>query len=286
MIYKTMDEKQQEQAEELHQMALCMQQEGLSMRGFRRWLQLPASGVARKKQLQELCHTYPHCGVFAHHWCLLCATSQTLAQMSLALQLLRQAKPSWSKDSLASLYMRREVLACRKHKTLHKKLEQAQSLMDASEKVAWLTPLAARHIGIARVQYVTAVAYWQDARPEEALRFLLRAVHLNPYWDHLWWLLAWIALDAGHLEQAYSAFSQLHSLHTSIETQVLTPIQQHLASFGAFVHVFEQVSCRHWVGDQHAVARLLKEAKALPVSPWLEARWQDIVKQEDLSLIS
>ncbi|MCB9643291.1 MAG: hypothetical protein H6728_09470 [Myxococcales bacterium] len=208
-LYEQMPERQQRQYSELLMIALSLQTESITPRAYALWMRLPSAGPDRLKGLRELCQRHPKCGFLAGQWAELALQSFQLEEADAALRLLRDAEPNLPERQVALLYARRDVAQLKEHTEVARVLEEASQLEEPTARLRRLEPLANDYMFIAPLQHDTGLAFFQAGRPEVAIRYINRAVGVNPYWVNAWVHLGSASLAAHRKVRARTAFARV-----------------------------------------------------------------------------
>lgn len=249
----------QEQLREFLWVALAMQVGHLSHEGYAKWICLPVDHLPRLEGLRALAEEFSKCGALTMDWANTALAVYRLDEAQQALKQLRDAQPRLPEREVSRLYARRDAIQLKEHPELAALLNEASGITSPLERFERLEPIAKRWMNIAPLQRETGLALMELKQPQDAMRYLNRAVDVNPYWLNAWIELGYAAIQSKRIVRAKEAFTRAFHLAEKEWIKELVHQLEDLMTAQPHLAAAEMAFDRMEVGDFHGSVEPLQK---------------------------
>ncbi len=212
-FFDELPQNEQESMQDFLYLALAMEVGSLKKEGYAQWCATPKNTSDAFEEIARLAKEYNKCGVFSSYWAEAALEHYNLPDAQRALRQLRDAQPPLPNEEIARLYTKRDATVLKHHSELFDLFQTLSHITDPDEKIDLLEPFASKFMDLAPVQHEMGMAFYEAGAPEKAIRFLSRAVTLNPYWENAWINLAIVSLAANRIVRAHGAFIHAYKMN-------------------------------------------------------------------------
>ena len=214
-FYETLSVQEKIETEDYLFFALAMEVGSLKVDRYARWLRIPKSGAQWLNEVRELAKKDSKCGVFSVHWAEAGLQAFQMEEVDEALKQLRDAEPSLPSERVAYLHAKRDATYLKESPEISRLLIECSRIEDPVERVRRLGPVATQVMEVAPLQHDTGLAFHHMGKSKVAIRYLNRAVGLNPFWVNAWTNLGLASLRANRYVRARDSFARVLQLKPS-----------------------------------------------------------------------